>query len=55
MILINNNKCIKKGKAETGSIRKCMIRVVLEKMKKATSSSFGQGKYMKKISKECVK
>lgn len=31
-----------------------MTGVVLEKMKKATISSFGHENYMKKIRKECV-
>lgn len=55
IILIINDKRIKKGIVETGSIKEGMTGMVLEKMKKATISSFEQGKYMKKISKECMK
>lgn len=43
-----------KGQCREDTSGKGMTGVVFEKMKKATTSSFGQGNYRKKVSKECV-
>lgn len=42
-----------KGQCREAASGKDMTGVVFKKMKK-TTSSFGQGNYMKKIRKECV-